>query len=81
MTKVRRYAEGTTVAVEKSRMQIEKLLSDHGADAVMIGRGAQGAPWVPGEIGAALEAGTNCGSCRPELASILAAAQAKVAAE
>ena len=36
MTKVRRYAEGTTVAVEKSRMQIEKLLSDHGADAVMV---------------------------------------------
>ena len=33
------------------------------------------------QIGAALEAGTNCGSCRPELASILAAAQAKVAAE
>ena len=36
---------------------------------------------VAGLIGAALEAGTNCGSCRPELASILAAAQAKVAAE
>ena len=25
-----------------------------GADAVMIGRGAQGAPWTPGEVGAAL---------------------------
>ena len=33
------------------------------------------------QIGAALEAGTNCGSCRPELAAILAAAQARVAAE
>ncbi|MCR8546467.1 molybdopterin-dependent oxidoreductase [Salipiger sp. P9] len=33
------------------------------------------------QIGAALEAGTNCGSCRPELAAILAGAQAKEAAE
>ncbi|TVQ55865.1 MAG: tRNA dihydrouridine synthase DusB [Rhodobacteraceae bacterium] len=29
-------------------------LAASGADAVMIGRGAQGAPWVPAEIGAAL---------------------------
>ena len=33
------------------------------------------------QIGAALEAGTNCGSCRPELAAILAAAHAKEAAQ
>ncbi|WP_102222609.1 nitrate reductase [Acidimangrovimonas sediminis] len=32
-------------------------------------------------IGAALQAGTNCGSCRPELAALLAAAHAKEAAE
>ncbi len=29
-------------------------LARSGADGVMIGRGAQGAPWVPGQIGAAL---------------------------
>ena len=33
------------------------------------------------QIGAALEAGTNCGSCRPELAAILDAAHSKEAAE
>ncbi|WP_425074578.1 molybdopterin-dependent oxidoreductase [Sagittula sp. S175] len=33
------------------------------------------------EIGAALQAGTNCGSCRPELADLLARAQVKEAAE
>ena len=32
-------------------------------------------------IGAALEAGTNCGSCRPEIAGILATALMKEAAE
>ena len=33
------------------------------------------------EIGAALEAGTNCGSCRPEISAILAGAHLKTAAE
>ena len=28
-----------------------------GADAVMIGRGAQGQPWLPGQIGRRLETG------------------------
>nr|WP_217359344.1 nitrate reductase [Ruegeria arenilitoris] len=32
-------------------------------------------------IGEALQAGTNCGSCRPELATLLASAQQKEAAE
>ncbi|MGP6088595.1 molybdopterin-dependent oxidoreductase [Antarctobacter jejuensis] len=32
-------------------------------------------------IGAALQAGTNCGSCRPELADLLAMAQTREAAE
>jgi assimilatory nitrate reductase catalytic subunit len=32
-------------------------------------------------IGQALGAGTNCGSCRPELRSLLAAAQMKTAAQ
>ena len=31
-----------------------KALRLSGADAVMIGRGAQGAPWVPGQVSAAL---------------------------
>ncbi|MBS0532005.1 MAG: tRNA dihydrouridine synthase DusB [Proteobacteria bacterium] len=38
--------EAATTALEKS-----------GADAVMIGRGAQGQPWVPGQIGRQLETG------------------------
>jgi assimilatory nitrate reductase catalytic subunit len=33
------------------------------------------------EIGAALEAGTNCGSCRPEISALLANTQLKTAAE
>ena len=28
-----------------------KALAQSGADAVMIGRGAQGQPWLPGQIG------------------------------
>jgi tRNA-dihydrouridine synthase B len=34
-------------------------LEDSGADAVMIGRGAQGAPWLPGQIGRRLEGGAT----------------------
>lgn len=30
-------------------------LAQSGADAVMIGRGSQGAPWMPGAVGAALD--------------------------
>jgi len=32
-------------------------LEESGADAVMVGRGAQGAPWLPGQIGRRLETG------------------------
>ncbi|MFV0472802.1 MAG: tRNA dihydrouridine synthase DusB [Pikeienuella sp.] len=32
-----------------------RALALSGAEAVMIGRGAQGAPWIPGAIGAALD--------------------------
>src|SRR5215475_3562820 len=32
-------------------------LAESGADAVMIGRGAQGAPWLPGQIGRRLDGG------------------------
>jgi nifR3 family TIM-barrel protein len=32
-------------------------LQESGADAVMIGRGAQGRPWLPGQIGRQLEGG------------------------
>jgi len=34
-------------------------LEESGADAVMIGRGAQGAPWLPGQIGRRLEGGAE----------------------
>ena len=33
------------------------------------------------QIGAALEAGTNCGSCRPELSALLTSSQVRTAAE
>lgn len=33
----------------------ETALDESGADAVMIGRGAQGQPWLPGQIGRQLE--------------------------
>jgi len=35
----------------------ENALKESGADAVIIGRGAQGAPWLPGQIGRRLETG------------------------
>jgi tRNA-dihydrouridine synthase B len=34
-----------------------EALEESGADAVMIGRGAQGAPWLPGQIGRRLDGG------------------------
>lgn len=34
-----------------------RALERSGADAVMVGRGAQGAPWLPGQIGRRLESG------------------------
>ncbi len=45
-------------------------LDASGADAVMIGRGAQGAPWLPGQIGRRLDGGADEGA--PELAQQLA---------
>lgn len=36
-------------------------LARSGADAVMIGRGAYGQPWMPGRIAAALETGSDAG--------------------
>jgi tRNA-dihydrouridine synthase B len=40
-------------------------LEQSGADAVMIGRGAQGQPWLPGQIGRRLESG--CVEAAPSL--------------
>jgi tRNA-dihydrouridine synthase B len=34
-------------------------LEESGADAVMVGRGAQGQPWLPGQIGRRLETGIS----------------------
>jgi tRNA-dihydrouridine synthase B len=34
-----------------------EALDESGADAVMIGRGSQGAPWLPGQIGRRLDGG------------------------
>lgn len=48
----------------------EQALKASGADAVMIGRGAQGQPWVPGQIGRRLETGQE--EAAPSLAEQLA---------
>jgi tRNA-dihydrouridine synthase B len=37
--------------------QAVSAIDESGADAVMIGRGAQGQPWLPGQIGRRLETG------------------------
>jgi nifR3 family TIM-barrel protein len=42
-----------------------RALDMSGADAVMIGRGAQGVPWLPGQIGRRLDGGTA--EAAPEL--------------
>src|SRR5438552_10424676 len=50
----------------------EKALSalqQSGADAVMVGRGAQGAPWLPGQIGRRLQ--TGVAEATPSLAEQL----------
>lgn len=44
-------ANGDITCVETARA----ALSASGADGVMIGRGARGAPWLPGQIAAALD--------------------------
>ena len=44
---------GDITSFEKAVVALEKS----GADAVMVGRGAQGRPWLPGQIGRRLEAG------------------------
>ncbi len=46
-----------------------EALEASGADAVMIGRGAQGQPWLPGQIGRRLDGGTE--ESAPELAEQL----------
>ena len=44
---------GDIITFEKAVTALEKS----GADAVMVGRGAQGQPWLPGQIGRRLETG------------------------
>ncbi|MFO1112024.1 MAG: tRNA dihydrouridine synthase DusB [Bradyrhizobium sp.] len=46
---------GDIISFEDAISALEKS----GADAVMVGRGAQGAPWLPGQIGRRLEGGTS----------------------
>jgi tRNA-dihydrouridine synthase B len=48
----------------------EQALEASGADAVMIGRGAQGQPWLPGQIGRRFETGKS--ESVPSLAEQLA---------
>jgi nifR3 family TIM-barrel protein len=48
-------ANGDVATIEDAR----SMLAISGADGVMIGRGAYGAPWLPGRIGAALAAGSG----------------------
>jgi nifR3 family TIM-barrel protein len=49
-----------------------KALTASGADAVMIGRGAQGRPWLPGQIGRHLDGGQpEAGPSLPEQLAIV----------
>jgi tRNA-dihydrouridine synthase B len=55
-----RDAVGIPLVVNGDITSFEKAVSAlemSGADAVMIGRGAQGQPWLPGQIGRRLETG------------------------
>lgn len=57
VAKVRDAAAGPLVVNGDicSEQDARRALLASGADAVMIGRGAQGAPWLPGQISAALD--------------------------
>jgi nifR3 family TIM-barrel protein len=59
---VRAVRDATTIplVVNGDITSFEKAVSaleQSGADAVMVGRGAQGQPWLPGQIGRRLETG------------------------
>src|SRR5206468_3539505 len=56
---------GDITSFEKAVSALEKS----GADAVMVGRGAQGQPWLPGQIGRRLE--TGVAEAAPSLAEQL----------
>jgi tRNA-dihydrouridine synthase B len=51
--KIPLVVNGDITSFEKA----EKALEQSGADAVMIGRGAQGQPWLPGQVARRLENG------------------------
>jgi nifR3 family TIM-barrel protein len=51
--KIPLVVNGDITSFETASIALEKS----GADAVMIGRGAQGQPWLPGQIGRRLEGG------------------------
>jgi tRNA-dihydrouridine synthase B len=64
-----RNAVGIPLVVNGDITSFEKAISAlemSGADAVMIGRGAQGQPWLPGQIGRQIE--TGIGESAPPLA-------------
>ncbi len=65
---------GDIVTVDDARA----ALAQSGADGVMVGRGAYGAPWQPGRIAAALATGTDTGP--PPLSTQRDIAKAHVAA-
>src|SRR5260370_5370002 len=56
---------GDITSFEKAVTALEKS----GADAVMVGRGAQGQPWLPGQIGRRIE--TGVAEAAPSLAEQL----------
>ncbi|MBA4131884.1 MAG: tRNA dihydrouridine synthase DusB [Hyphomicrobium sp.] len=65
---------GDIVTVDDARA----ALTQSGADGVMIGRGAYGAPWQPGRIATALATGTDTGP--PPLSTQCAIAKDHIAA-
>lgn len=59
---------GDIVTIDDAR----NALDQSGADGVMIGRGAYGAPWQPGRVAHALETGTDPGAPSLEAQCVIA---------
>ena len=68
-SRTRSIFRSSSTAISPRSRRRSTALEMSGADAVMIGRGAQGQPWLPGQIGRQLE--TGIAEAAPSLAEQL----------